>query len=215
MTTNLEPICTAIYQNLEELHQAREVALKRSRELTALCAKSIRLIHREQWDEAQEQLTQARALAQTMQTESAGFPPLYFAGYTQDSLKEYVEAELVFAIVLDKPFPSPAELSVEENTWLNGLAEAASELRRRALDLLGRGESGQIEVLRLLDVMDEVYTWLMRFDFSDTLTGGLRRRVDSLRGVLERTRGDVSLTMRQNSLEAALRRLETGLDSAD
>jgi translin len=38
--------------------------------------------------------------------------------------------------------------------------------------------------------MDEIYTILTSMDFSDAVTGGLRRSVDQARGILERTRGD-------------------------
>ncbi|MCA9993213.1 MAG: hypothetical protein KDE29_19640, partial [Anaerolineales bacterium] len=94
----------------------------------------------------------------------------------------------------------------EYNTWLNGLAEAATELRRRILDIIRHGHSQEVE--RLLDRMDEIYSLLVTFDFSDSITGGLRRRTDVVRGVLERTRGDVTQSLRQAELEQALEALE-------
>src|SRR5690606_6697327 len=130
-----------------------------------------------------------------------------------DALKEFVEAYLTYALVRNQPLPAPAELSVEPNTWLNGLAEAATELRRRILDIIRHGYRDEVE--RLLDHMDEIYSLLVTFDFSDSITGGLRRRTDVLRGVLERTRGDVTTSLRQTELEQALEALESKLSSAD
>jgi translin len=59
--------------------------------------------------------------------------------------------------------------------------------------------------------MDHIYNILMTFDYPDAITGGLRHRVDSLRGVLERTRGDLTNSLRQQKLQAALGQLEQRL----
>ena len=130
------------------------------------------------------------------------YPNLYYAGYTQDAIKEFVEANLTYALIRNRPLPTPEELGTEGNTWLNGLAEAATELRRRILDIIRHGHSDEAE--RLLDVMDQIYSQLVTFDFNDSITGGLRRRTDTVRAVLERTRGDVTNSLRQAQLEAAL-----------
>jgi translin len=120
-----------------------------------------------------------------------------------------VEAQLTYALVRDRPLPPPQELNVPGNTWLNGLAEAATELRRRILDIIRHGHSEEVE--QLLDKMDEIYMILVTFDFSDSITGGLRRRTDVLRSVLERTRGDVTTSLRRSELERALESLERRL----
>ncbi|MFW6096694.1 MAG: haloacid dehalogenase, partial [Chloroflexota bacterium] len=112
-------------------------------------------------------------------------------------------------LVRDETLPTPSDLAVEDNTWLNGLAEAATELRRRILDIIRGGHDEEVE--RLLDKMDEIYSLLVTFDFSDSITGGLRRRTDILRSVLERTRGDVTTSLRQTELELALESLEKKL----
>lgn len=203
---NLEELTDNIRRNFEEMNAARDKAYQRSRELTSICARSIRAIHREEWERAESLIAQAQAAAHTMVADLKQYPALYYAGYTQDALKEYAEANLTYALIRDQTLASPAELDVEENTWLNGLAEAATELRRRILDIIRHGYSEEVE--RLLDRMDEIYSILVTFDFSDNLTGGLRRRTDVVRGVLERTRGDVTQSLRQSELEQALEALE-------
>ncbi len=207
---NLEPIVEEIRAGFEAKQAAREVTLKRSRELIRICAKSIRAMHREEWDSAEMQLKTAEEAANTMVAGVQEYPAFYYAGYTQDSLKEYVEANLTYALMKNSSLATPEQLNVEQNTWLNGLAEAATELRRRILDILRRGHSDEVE--RLLSKMDEVYSYLVTFDFTDSITGGLRRRTDTVRAVLERTRGDVTNSLRQSQLEAALRDLEAKLD---
>jgi translin len=137
-----------------------------------------------------------------MRSQVADYPDLYYSGYTQDALKEVVEAHVTYALVRGEALPTPVSLDVEHATYLNGLAEAATELRRQILDILRQGHSDEAE--RLLEAMDALYDMLITFDFPDAITGGLRRRVDTVRGVLERTRGDVTNSLRQQQLRAAL-----------
>ncbi len=207
----LEQIADQIRDQMEKTNAARDVAYQRSRELTRLCARAIRATHREEWQQASALIAEARDAAQAMVHGVQGAPALYYAGYTQDALKEYVEANLTYLLVRQESVPGPAELAVEDSTWLNGLAEAATELRRRILDIIRGGHDEEVE--RLLDKMDEIYSLLVTFDFSDGITGGLRRRTDVLRSVLERTRGDVTTSLRQAELETALEALERKLAS--
>jgi len=204
---NLDTIVETIREALEARHSAREAALERSRALIRYCADAIRAMHREEWEKAHEQLTRASEHAQEMREGVVPFPELYHSGYVQDALKEYAEAELTYAMVRDRPLPTADDLSLEPATYLNGMAEAASELRRRVLDILRLHHDAEAE--RLLAVMDEVYDVLITFDFPDVITGGLRRRVDALRGVLERTRGDLTSSLRTQRLAEALEHVET------
>lgn len=181
----------------------RDKALEQSRQLISLCARSIRAIHREEWHNASQLIAEAKLAAQKMVAGVRHFPALYYAGYTQDALKEYVEANLTYALVRNEPLPTPEELGTEPSTWMNGLAEASTELRRRILDIIRHGHNEEAE--RLLNCMDNIYTVLVTFDFSDSVSGGLRHRTDTVRGVLERTRGDLTISFRQAKLEEALK----------
>lgn len=187
-------------------NQVRDITLNRSRELIRFCALSIRAIHRHEWDEAERLLATARDAAAVMLADLMAYQDLYDAGYTQDALKELVEAHVLSAFVRGSNLPRPADLNVPAAAYLNGLSEAASELRRFALDLIRLGRSSEAEPY--LAMMDEVYSHLVTIDFPDALTGGLRRTTDVLRGVLERTRGDLTVAVRQEELEAALQAFE-------
>lgn len=206
---HLEETAERIHAHFEKVTAARDRALSQSRTLTRHCAHAIRAIHREEWDLASEHLTECRQIIATLRAELADYPEIFFAGYTQDALKEYAEACLVYALVQNSRLPTPEELNLQYATYLQGLAEAAGELRRRCLDCLLRGQAGEAE--RLLHHMDDIYGVLVTMDYPDAITGGLRRLTDIVRGVTERTRGDLTLSLRQQQLEHSLENVEQRL----
>lgn len=202
----IERVVAEAVGQIEAAHGAREQALSMSRGLVRQCANAIRAVHRSEFAEAETQLHAAAQTARDLRASVHDQPSLLFAGYTQDALKEYAEAALVYAFLHGDPPPSPAVLHVEPAAYLNGLAEAASELRRAILDGLRHGQVARAETL--LGVMDDVYSMLVTVDYPDAITGGLRRTTDALRAVLERTRGDVTAALRQDQLTAALAAFE-------
>jgi translin len=202
----LQPIIDRINQTFEAKSAIRNDTLARSRELIRHCANSIRATQRGDDAEAQTLLQTAREVAAEMIADAMQYPDVYHAGYTQDALKELAEAHITRAIILQEPLPAPEALQVEYAAYLNGLAEAAGELRRFALDALRRGDVSLAE--RILGNMDDIYSALITVDFSDAITGGLRRNTDMVRGVLERTRGDVTTAVRQEAMRAALQQFE-------
>lgn len=207
--TRLESIAESIRQNFDAQTAARDAALAQTRQLTRHCAHAIRAIHRDEKENAQVELDAARQLAKGLVAGLKDFPDLYFAGYTQDALKEYAEASIVSALVQNGDMPSPEDLDLESATYLQGLAEAAGELRRRCLDILRHGHSEEAE--RLLGQMDDIYAVLVTMDYPDAVTRGLRRLTDICRGLVERTRGDVTISLRQKRLETSLQKLDDRL----
>lgn len=202
----LERISEHIRLELEKRNNVRDELLRRSRELVRICAIAVRASHRDDWERARELLAQADAIARDMQQIASPYPDLWYAGYTQDALKELVEAHVTLALANGDPLPEPEALGVDYPAYLNGMCEAASEMRRRCLDELRRGNMAEAE--RLLGAMDEVYDVLVTFDLPDAISGGLRHRVDQLRGVLERTRGDLTSSLCQDRLAGMLREFE-------
>ena len=206
MTDQLDLICEQIRREFDQKTALRDEALKQARELTRHASLAIRAIHREDHAEAQAEIDQARVLTQALtHTLRAEHPDLFFAGYTQDAIKEYCEACLTVAMIKGEPLPTPQELDAEPPAYLNGLTETLGELRRRCLDLLRPGYSAEVE--RLLALMDDVFTQLVTMDYPDAITDGLRRRTDLARGIIERTRADITVSFRQNELESKLDRL--------
>lgn len=206
---NLTSIAEDIHAAFEARTSARDHALSQARTLTRHCANAIRAVHRNEFDAAQEQLEDAASIIVSLQTELEVYPDLYYAGYTQDALKEFAEASIVYAISNEKDLPTPQELQLENPAYLNGLAEAVGEFRRRCLDILRVGYSQEAE--RLLQHMDDIYAVLTTMDYPDAITGGIRRQTDIVRSIIERTRGDITLSLRQEHLEKTMAKLESKL----
>jgi translin len=206
----LEAIAERIRKSFDARTSTRDLTLSRTRKLTRYCGNAIRAVHRDERETAQQNLDEARQLAETLYKDLADYPDIYYAGYTQDALKEYAEANIVFALLLgDGDLPTPEELGIEHNTYLKGLAETPGELRRRCLDILRHGYSTEAE--RLLNHMDDIYSILVTMDYPDAITGGVRRLTDIVRSINERTRGDMTISLRQEYLEQSMQRLEQRL----
>ena len=206
----LETIAERIRQNFDVRTSKRDEALKRARQLTRACSLAIRAVHRDDKEAMEANLSEAQTLADALREELRNHPELFFAGYTQDSLKEFVEANVTCALIQNQALQTPEELGVEEATYLNGLAEVVGELRRRTLDILRSGYSEEAE--RLLGIMDEIYSVLVTIDYPDAITNGLRRQTDLARGIIEKTRGDVTASLRGRQLTEAIRGLSSQLN---
>ena len=215
MMNNLNEISDLIREDLEARNTARDQAIVLSRELIRHCSESIRAIHRRDWDTADAKLVDVKKGANEIKAVVDGFPDLYHTGYTQDALKEVAEAFITYAIIRNQALPTSVELGIESATYLKGLGEAATELRRFILDIMRRQDAHSEEAERLLEAMDEIYDQLVTFDFPDALTYGLRRQTDIVRGVLERTRGDLTQSLRQQRLQDALEQFEAQLNIHD
>lgn len=208
---NLNDIIEHIREDFDTKNAARDQALKRSRELIRHCSLSIRACHRHEYDLARELLDKVDELATQMTEDLADFPDLYYAGYTRDALKEVTEAHLVFALIHHDPLPTPDELNVPNNAYLGGLSEAATEMRRFILDLIRQDRLEEAE--GYFAKMDDIYSVLVTIDFPDAITAGLRRQTDIVRGVTERTRGDLTVSVRQRKLEQALHAFENSINN--
>ena len=190
------------HEQLEAKHAAREATLVASRRAIRSCATAIRAVHRREFREARELVAVAAAYLAELDTAVGDHPDIRYTGYVHDAKKEFVEANLTLAFVGDHPIPTSDELGVDVQAYLNGMAEAASELRRQVLDCLRADDVDEAE--RLLAVMDDVYAVLITVDYPDALTAGLRRTTDALRAVLERTRGDVTTALVAARLRASM-----------
>ncbi len=192
--------------------QARDQVLVQARKLTRLCAVTIRAIHRGESQAAHLTLEEAAGLVKEIKANLVEYPDLYFAGYTQDAIKEFAEASVTCALIEKQALPLPGELGIETSTYVNGMAESIGELRRRCLDILRQGYSQDAE--RLLACMDEIYALLVTMDYPDAVTNGLRRQTDLARGIVERTRADLTMALREQQLQNALRDFENRLPGA-
>ncbi len=201
-TSPLEEIVPRILEHLAEKNAAREKALAASRTLIRLSANAIRAVHRGEFERAGLMLDEAKGVRDDAVAVLAGHGDVYHAGFLHDAQKEYAEARTTLALLSGGQIPSPEELGVEYPAYLNGIAEAVGEMRRMILDRLRRGEFEGCE--ELLRAMDDIYSVLITIDFPDAMTGGLRRTTDQTRGILERTRGDLTMAILQRDAVAAM-----------
>ncbi len=206
LTDNLESIADQIRQTFSAKDAAREKALPLCREVIRHCSQAIRALHRQEFDQAEKRLQSARNLLNQAKQAVIAYSELSNTNFIRDAQKEFAEGSITLALVTGKPPPDPDELGIDPAAYLNGLGEAMGELRRYLLDSMRRGDLSQGE--ELLSAMDDIYSILITMDFPDAITGGLRRTTDMVRGVLERTRSDLTLVMSQNELENKLKKLQ-------
>jgi translin len=206
MPEQLENIGRKALDYLTLKHIARERALPKSRSAIRFCANSIRATHRHEFEHARELRAQAASLLQEIEIDLQDHQDIYFAGFVQDAQKEYAEASTFTALVQHTLLPTPEELAIGYAAYLNGLAEAVGELRRYLLDQLRRGNSKDCE--RYLSSMDDIYAVLITVDFPDAITAGLRRTTDATRGILEKTRGDLTSAVIQARLQRSMQELQ-------
>lgn len=205
---HLATVVDGIDRDLERANLAREQALPACRRAVRAAGSSIRAVHRLDHPAAASLAADSETAIREAQRVLAPFPALAQAGFLHDAEKEYVEAWAVAALVAGKPVPGPGDLRVSPTAWMRGVAEAASELRRHLLDRLREGRLDRGE--SLLAAMDDVYAALVVIDYPDALTNGLRRTLDALRAVLERSRGDVTTTVLQSRLQQAIEDVPSG-----
>jgi translin len=200
---NLSDLAQGFQRRFDQTTAAREKALAASRRSIRSSANAIRAIHRGELDQAHQLMEESRsAIAAGRDAVRETHPGVYFAGFLQDAQKEYAEARLTEAVVAGTDLPSPEDLEVELPPYLNGMAESIGEGRRAILDLLRLGDVQESE--RILSAMEEMYSVLVAMDYPDAITGNLRRSTDVARSIMERTRGDLSVTLVQRKLQDAL-----------
>lgn len=208
---DLQSIGHAAQDYLATKNSARERALPKSRAAIRLCANAIRAAHRAEFETTTRLLAEAGGLLRDMALDLREHQDIFHAGFVADAQKEYAEAELTSALIQRLPLPTPMALGIEWAPYLNGLGEAVGELRRHVLDRMRQGAVGDCEAL--LNDMDEIYSLLITLDFPDAITGNLRRTTDSVRGIVEKTRGDLTVAVTQYRLNESITRVEEGLRS--
>ena len=209
LTDNLDSIAEQIRLSFSAKDAAREKVLPLCRDIIRHCSQAIRAVHRQEFDQATELLKSARNLLIEAEQSVVAHSELSNTGFIRDAQKEFAEGSIFLALVTGKRLPDPVELGIEAAAYLNGLGEAVGELRRYLLDSIRRGDLSRGEELLL--AMDDIYSVLVTMDFPDAITGGLRRTTDMVRGVLERTRSDLTLVMRQKDLENRLEKFEDNI----
>lgn len=189
-------------EHFDSQAKLREQALDASRTTIRASARAISAIHRGDKKAAKAFLKEAKdgldTIAKIVETE----PEMADSGTVLSAQQEYGEAELVKAAIMEGKLLEVDELSISYKAYLAAMADAAGELRRHILDKIRSNEIDRAEVA--LGLMEKIFEFLMEFDYADAVLPGMRRRQDMVRQVLERTRGDLTIALRQQRLEKAL-----------
>lgn len=201
---DLEGLTRRLHERFDARNAAREAALPAARRSIRASANAIRAIHRGEFEVAEGLIAQSRGALDEGLGAVDEHPQVRFAGYLQDAQKEYAEANLTLALVRGDALPDPDALGVEDAPFLNGMAEAIGEGRRRALDLLRVRDVEGAE--RTLAAMEDLYGVLVTMDYPDAITMNLRRSTDVARSLIEKTRGDLSIAFVQRDVHDALER---------
>ena len=198
----LVAMSAAAVDQLTARNLAREQALVISRQVIRNSANAIRAVHRNDFSEALRLILEASGLLTETDRIRTDNPEIYYAGFLSDARKEFTEANITLAVISGGDIPDSEKLGVDPPAYLNGMAEVIGELRRYILDSLRSDDIGRCE--EFMELMDEIYGILVTVDFPEAVTGGLRRSTDAMRGVLERTRGDLTISLQQRRLEQRL-----------
>ena len=201
-SANLSEIGATVIDELTERNRDREQALSVSREVIRFSANAIRAVHRGDFDDARDLIGKGAARLQDADHIRNSSPVIFNAGFMNDARKEFTEANVTLAVISGADIPTISDLKVDAAAYINGMAEVIGELRRYILDALRRNEVDGCQ--EFMDIMDEMFSVLITIDFPEGVTSGLRHNTDAMRGVLERTRGDLTMALRQHSLEARL-----------
>jgi translin len=209
----LEEISSRIRDNLEVKDRIREEGLKISREIVRECRTASFALHGKDFEKASNSIEAAGKALKKLEARFEGHADIYHAGFVEHAQQEYSEVAVLYSLLKDEgkiqDLPSPDELGVEYAAYLNGLGDVVGELRRHILDLI-REESFE-KAEEFLGIMENIHAILMDFDYPDAITGGLRRKTDVSRSVIEKTRGDVVNAIQQKKLELAMKSLESRL----
>ena len=200
----LQSLAEDLQRRFDDKMAAREKALPAARRAIRASANAIRAIHRGEFDQADRLLEQAGEELRTGRSAVEQHPDVRHAGFLHDAEKEYAEGRLTEATIAGKDLPTAEEVEVTPAAYLNGMAETIGEARRAVLDLLRQGDVERSE--DLLRRMEDMYHVLVTMDYPDAITGNLRRTTDVARGILEKTRGDLSISLVQRRLHDALDR---------
>ena len=201
-SSKLLAMSAAAVDQLTARNLAREQALVISRQVIRNSANAIRAVHRNDFSEASRLILEASGLLTETDRIRTDNPEIYYAGFLSDARKEFTEANITLAVISGGDIPDSEKLGVDPPAYLNGMAEVIGELRRYILDSLRSDDIGRCE--EFMELMDEIYGILVTVDFPEAVTGGLRRSTDAMRGVLERTRGDLTISLQQRRLEQRL-----------
>ena len=207
--TSIKKVTTLSNSMFKDIHKSREIGLKISREIIGISSRSIRAAHRGEYKESQKLIDEGIKKLKSVKPKVIKHSSDINSTFMLDGEKELCEAIFFISFTSNKVVPSKYINIFSPSSLLKGMAEAASELRRTALDKIRDNEVSESE--KYLEIMNEVVDVLESVDFPEGVTAGLRRTTDQLRSVVERTRGDITIALERKELEISINSLKEEL----
>lgn len=199
---NLENIFAEIAEELDKYTEIRENILNLQRKIVSDCSVAIKNIHRKEYDNYHDKIETIENNLKNLH-EMVNKKPGIFFKYLKTAEQEYTEAVCFYRLINEKEIPTKEELGVYGLHYATGMADIVGELRRYVLDNIRNSNVEQLN--RMLEIMDEIYTYLFSLDYPSGLTKDLRHKTDVARKLIEKTRGDISLTIQMNELKESLK----------
>jgi translin len=197
----LNKIFSELSETLDKLDQDRERILKLSRMLIRDCSIAIKNIHRKDFDQYHQKVLNAKETHKEL-LELVNKNPGVFLKHLKTPEQEYVEAVAFYSIISKEPLPLPSELNITPINYALGLADVIGELRRYVLDNIRNSVVKDLNYI--LESMDDIYTQLFSIDYPSGLTQDLRRKTDQARSIIEKTRGDISISLQMSDLKKCM-----------
>jgi len=191
-----------IYTKLSIQNKARDLLINEMHKVLKVTREAISAVHQGELKKAKKSITNAQSMMKAAQTHLEKLSQLPVIGLVHDAEGEVAEAALFLAFNIKQNFPRPEEIGVSEVGYLQGLGDLVGELRRYAIDSLT--DDNLKEAKRAFEEMEQIYATLLTFDFPRGLTPGVRRKTDIARGLIERTRADLSTAIENRRLLAGI-----------
>jgi translin len=207
---SLNSILKQIQEELTKKDAVRQDVQAVMRKCTRLSKTAIFHMHKQQLEDAETALKEAKEMFGMLAKLTASYSDLVYMGIVEAAYEEYTEAQIFLSLIKRGSFVDCKEIGVPMPAYILGLADVVGELRRQTLDYMRKNEVAKAE--RNLELMETVYVELVNLDEANILVPGLRRKCDVARNVLEATRGDVTIEVRRTHLEDSIKSLRNRLE---
>lgn len=154
----------------------RERLIKKSRDVLKLSKQVIYAVHRDELKVAASLIIKMKKEKTELEEIANYSRALLFEGSYKLAMQEYTEAMLYYGVITEKRLLEKEELKVRTEYYLLGLCDLTGELVRKAVFLAGKGIVD--EVVRIKDLVDQIYGELLKFDFREP---EIRRKFDSVK----------------------------------
>ena len=191
----LDSVMKGIQEDLDKEDAIREKILPEVRKIIRNSGSAIRATHKGEFEKAKELNDESYKIIVSFEEMQKSYPLIYYKNYVIDAQQEFCESQVFYSLVKKENIEkiTPKSLNILNISYLLGLADVIGELRRYTLDSIREEKIEKAE--EALENMTDIYENLISFDYPSGLTPGLRKKCDVARGIIERTRGDLTMSL--------------------